>query len=183
MHRATVFLATGLISFAAAAAELEDGTFLFDTGTPVPAGVLALEECGAEDNPFATRQPFAGGFVFAIQCPGNNENFNQTLVFADNAQGSGARLLRFPGPGKRREGFEDVLSNVRWSSDSSEIGEIFVDREVEERADPEVCRTEGRWRLEGKPPEPKLVFWRETPDCAGKRGWKVVIGEQGDSVK
>jgi len=183
VHRATIFLATGLISFAAAATELEDGTFLFDTDTPVPADVLALVECGAEDEPFATRQPFAGGFVFALQCPGNNENFNQTLVFADNAQGGGARLLRFPGPGKRREGFEDVLSNVRWYPESSEIGEIAVDSDPDSRPTPNICRSEGRWRLEGHPPKSKLVFWRETRDCDGRKGWNVVVGRKGDSVK
>ena len=144
---------------------------------------MALEECGAEEQPFATRKPFAGGFLFAIQCPGNNENFMETLIFAQSEDGSGARLLRFHGPGDIRDDFADVISNVRTYDDKNEIGEIFVDREVDERADPDVCRTEGRWRLEGKPLEPKLVFWRETADCDGKTGWKVIVGNRGDSVK
>jgi hypothetical protein len=85
----------------------------------------------------------------------NNENYVETLIFADNETGAGGTLLLFPGPGKRREGFEELLSNIRWYPEKREIGPIFVDRE-----DPEICRVEGRWRLEGSPPEPKLVFWR-----------------------
>jgi hypothetical protein len=65
-----------------------------------------------------------------------------------------------------------LLSNIRWYPEKREIGHIFVDRE-----DPEICRVEGRWRLEGSPPEPKLVFWRETKDCDGTTGWAVIVGD------
>jgi hypothetical protein len=182
MHRAAICLTASLVSFAAAATELEDGTFLFDADSPLPSDVLALEECGAEETPFATRQPFAGGFVFTIRCPGNNANYMQTLIFAEDEGGKGARLLRFPQPSERGGGTQDTISNIRWYPGKHEIGEIYVNPEVEEDPDP-ICRTEGRWRLEGNPPKPKLVFWRQTPDCDGKRGWKIVVGRQGDSVK
>ncbi|MGE5261128.1 MAG: hypothetical protein ACM3MH_09665 [Actinomycetota bacterium] len=37
-------------------------------------------------------------------------------------------------------------------------------------------RTEARWKLEGKKRKPKLVFWRETKNCEGKKGWVVLVG-------
>jgi hypothetical protein len=178
MHRAALLPATALISFAAVASELDDGTVVFDAETPAPPGVLSLVECGTEDSPYVTGQPFAHGFVFAIQCPGNNENFVQTLIFAADQQGNGARLLRFRGPGQRRDGFEDVLSNICWYPDRNEIGEIAVDSDPDSRPTPNICRSEARWRLEGTPPEPRLVFWRETADCKGMTGWKIIIGKQ-----
>lgn len=174
----------GLIfPFATAAFELEDGTFIFDEETPVPAAVMAIEDCGADENTFATRDPFAGGFLFAIQCPGNNENSMQTLIFAKTEDGAEAYALRFYGPDHIRDDFADVISNKRLYPDKNEIGEIFVDRETDERADPNVCRTEGRWHLEGQPLKPKLVYWRETADCAGKTGWKVLIDDGAGPVR
>jgi hypothetical protein len=168
-------LALGIFATEAVAIQLENGTFLFDAETPIPSQVFALVDCGADERSFASRQPFAGGFLFAIQCPGNNENFMQTLIFAAGEDGAGAYPLRFYGPDDIKDDFAEVISNLRVYADKNEIGEIFVDREVEERADPDICRTEGRWRLEGMPPEPKLVFWRETPDCEGRLGWQVVV--------
>jgi len=176
MQRSAVCLAVTLLSSAAAAMELEDGTFLFDAATPVPPAVMALQDCGANDRTFASRRPFADGFLFAIQCPGNNENSVQTLIFAEAEDGTGARLLFFAGPGDRREGFEELVSNVHFYPEKNEIGAIAVDSDPESRPTPSICRTESRWRLEGQPPEPKLVFWRETADCAGATGWKVLVG-------
>jgi hypothetical protein len=112
----------------------------------------------------------------AIQCASNNENFVETLDFAAQADGSGGRLLEFPLPTHRGGGTQDMIANIRWDPERAEIGEIFVDREVEERIDPDICRTEGRWRLEGEQRQPKLVLWRETSDCEGKTGWVVVVG-------
>jgi hypothetical protein len=175
MPRFSVCLALLLSPSTIAALELDDGTFLFDEETPVPAAVMSLEDCGANARSFASRQPFADGFLFAIQCPGNNENSMQTLIFADAEDGTGAHPLRFYGPDDRRDDFAEVISNIRLDPAKNEIGEIFVNREVEERAHPDICRTEGRWRLEGKPPEPKLVFWRETEDCEGRLSWQVVV--------
>jgi hypothetical protein len=76
--------------------------------------------------------------------------------------------LRFPGPHARAKPAEE-LSNVRWYPAMRELTELFVDPERK------VCRTEGRWRLDGKPLRARLVFWRETRDCDGKRGWRTVV--------
>jgi hypothetical protein len=154
-----------------------DGDFYFDAETPTPAAVLALQTCDADAHTAAHRKPFAGGFIFAIQCASNNENFMETLVFSEHEDGSGGWLLKFPGPGHRRDGFEDVLANIRWYSDKTEIGEIAVDSDADSRPTPNVCRSEGRWRLEGEKRTPRLVFWRETEDCEGKTGWKVIVGK------
>jgi hypothetical protein len=48
------------LPFAAAAFELEDGTFIFDKEDPAPAAVMAIQDCGADENTFATRDSFAG---------------------------------------------------------------------------------------------------------------------------
>jgi hypothetical protein len=178
MPRLSVFFTILLIPFVAVAIQLDDGTFLFDEETPMPPGVMATQNCGDDESGFGSRRPFAGGFIFTIRCASNNENFNETLVFAADAQGKDARLLLFPGPEGRRNGFEDVLSNIRWHPDKNEIGELAVDSDPDSRPTPNVCRSEGQWRLEGQPPEPKLVFWRETADCRGKTGWTVTLGRR-----
>jgi hypothetical protein len=177
VHR--VFLVAALVlcgasASPAVAAEIDED-FYFDEATPMPATVLALQDCGADERTTAHRQPFAGGFVFAIQCASNNENLVETLVFAEQQDGTGGRLLEFPLPAHRGGGTQDTIANIRWDQERGEIGEIFVDREVEERVDPDVCRTEGRWRLDGEQRQPTLVFWRETEDCEGKTGWVVVV--------
>ena len=59
-----------------------DGDVYFDEATPTPAAVLALQDCDADAKTPAHRKPFAGGFVFAIQCPSNNENFMEALIFS-----------------------------------------------------------------------------------------------------
>ena len=115
-----------------------------------------------------TRRPFAGGYVFAWRCPGNHANYIQALVFAADPQGRDARLLSFPGPG--RSAPQEELANVRWFAHRREITSLSVNPE-----DDRVCRVEARWRLVGGAPQPRLIFWRETPDCAGKRGWRVRV--------
>ena len=120
MPRRLAVLVASLMPLAAAAEDM-DHRFTFDEDTPVPAVVMALQDCGA---------------------------------------------------------FADVISNIRLYPETNEIGEIFVDREVEGQTDPNVCRTEGRWRLEGKPPKPRLVFWRETADCEGNTGWTLIVGKR-----
>jgi hypothetical protein len=32
--------------------------------------------------------------------------------------------------------------------------------------------------LDGEKRKPLLVFWRETKDCEGKKGWVVVVGKR-----
>lgn len=163
--------ALGLFTAEAKAGDV-DGDFYFDETTPTPQAVLALQDCGADEKTPAHRKPFAGGFVFAIQCPSNNENFIETLIFSEREDGLGGWLFKFP-KSPRNKDFSDVIANIRWFPETNEIGEIFVDRE-----NPPICRTEGRWKLEGKKRKPKLVFLRETKDCEGKKGWVVVVGKK-----
>ena len=152
-----------------------DGDFYFDATTQRPTAVLALQDCDADERTPAHRKPFAGGYVFAVQCASNNENFVETLIFSEHEDGSRGWLLQFPRPTQRGGGVADTISNIRWFPKTREIGEIFVDRES-----PPICRIEARWRLEGEERKPKLTFWRETKDCDGKRGWIVwsASGEQ-----
>lgn len=164
--------ALGLGSALSTAGAVEsDGDFYFDETTPTPAAVLALQDCDADERTPAHRKPFAGGYVFAVQCASNNENFVETLIFSEHEDGSGGWRLQFPRPTQRGGGMADTIFNIRWFPKPREIGEIFVDRES-----PPICRSEARWRLEGAKRKPKLVFWRETKDCGGKQGWVVVVG-------
>jgi hypothetical protein len=165
--------ALGLALFAGEVQAVDvDGDFYFDETTPTPKAVLALQDCGADENTPAHRKSFAGGYIFAIKCASNNENFIETLIFSEHEDGTGGWLLKFP-KSPRNKDFSDVISNIRWSPKRNKIGEIFVDRE-----NPPICRTEARWRLQGKKRKPKLVFLRETRDCEGRRGWVVVVGNK-----
>jgi hypothetical protein len=134
----------------------------------VPQSVAAQVECGTDPDDVSQR-PFAGGFIFAWKCASNHANWVQALVYAESPGGAGARLLRFPRPGGAEPSEE--LSNVRWFPATRELTELSVDPENDK-----VCRTEARWRLTGTPRVPQLVFWRETRDCEGKRGWRTVVG-------
>jgi hypothetical protein len=116
-----------------------DDDFYFNEQTPTPPAVLALADCGADERTAVHRKTFGGGFVFAVQRASNNENFVETLIFAESEDGIGGRLLRFPRPAQRGGGVQDTISNIRWYEDTREIGEIFVDRE-----DPPLCRIEAR---------------------------------------
>ncbi len=172
--------ALGLLAMAgaavpAAAAEADD-LFSFDQTNPLPAAVAAATWC-AEDGPGnATRRPFAGGFVFAVQCPGNNANYIQQLVFATGVDGGDARLLTFPVPGRRKPGFNpaEELSNADFFAATDEISAIDVDPEP----DGGWCRVEARWHLAGRPPAAQLIFYRHTRDCEGHGGWKVVVDKR-----
>jgi hypothetical protein len=160
----------------AAATELDDGTVLYGADHPMPPAVLALQDCDANERTYAKRRRFAGGFVFAVQCAGNHENWMETLIFSEHADGRDGRVLRFPVPRKHGEP-KDVLANISWDPTRNELGETFVDRDID-RDDRSYCRSEGRWRLEGPRRAPKLIFWRETGDCDGKTGWVVLVGKK-----
>jgi hypothetical protein len=68
--------ALGLALFAGEVHAVDvDGDFYFDETTP--KAVLALQDCGADENTPAHRKPFAGGYVFAIKCASNNENLHR----------------------------------------------------------------------------------------------------------
>lgn len=175
MRRAGARLAAlGLAVASPALAVAADDVFAFDAANPLPAAVAALTRCSEDGPGFATRRPFAGGFVFAVECPGNNQNFIQGLVFAADAEGSDARLLTFPVPGRHKPGFnpEEELSNADFHG--NQIGEILVDPEPGRGW----CRSEARWRLAGSPPAARLIFYRHTRDCAGRGGWKVVVDKR-----
>jgi hypothetical protein len=129
----------------------------------VPQAVAEQVTCDGPDIGMM-RRAFAGGIVFTATCPGNHANYIQALVYAKDAQGANARLLMFPRPGGDAA---DSLSNIRWFPETHEVTELFVDPESK------ICRTEGRWRVEAEGP-PKLVFWRQTRDCDGKKGWRIV---------
>lgn len=154
-----------IVAFTSAAFALSGESVSIDW-KDAPQAVTEKIDCGLDPS-FVTRRPFAGGVVFAAQCPGNHANYIQALVYADDERG--ARLLMFPRPGKKSVANPaDSLSNVRWYPKTREVSERFVDREST------VCRTEGRWRLDAKA-QPQLVFWRQTHDCKGKSGWRVVV--------
>jgi hypothetical protein len=148
-----------------------DGATLLDT-RDVPKAVSDKIDCDGPDSG-VTRRPFAGGLVFAARCPGNNANYIQALVFAEDTQGANARRLMFPRPGKKSEtNPADSLSNIRWFPKARELTELFVDPESD------ICRTEGRWRLDAKA-QPQLIYWRQTRDCKGRSGWRVVVDRRG----
>jgi hypothetical protein len=171
MRRARPLLASILLAAACfvapAAAQSDDVTDI--ARKDIPAAVRAQVDCGTE--PLGvSRRPFAGGVVFAWRCASNHANQIEALVYAPKADGAGAQLLRFPQPG-----FKDPmeeLSNVRWDAAARELSQLFVDPEQR------VCRREATWRLDGTPPAPALIFWRETRDCEGRKGWKVVVDKR-----
>jgi hypothetical protein len=134
---------------------------------PLPEAVAAQTECADDGQPYPTRRPFAGGYVFAIRCPGNNANYIQALVRAADETGADARLLLFPAPPGNEDGPLDALSNIQWFAETAEVTHLFVNPEET------ICRYEGRWRVETG--EPTLVFWRQTEDCDGNGGWQLLV--------
>lgn len=148
----------------------EDEPTTVDT---LPNSVREATWCADEGPGFATRRTFAGFIIFAVQCPGNNANYVEALVVADDDAGTNARLLVFPTPYAPNPDVPyDALSNIRWL-DGGVLGEIAVDPEVTDGR----CRHEARWQLEGARPDPSLLFWRETADCDGEDGWVVRVAE------
>lgn len=162
---ASVVLFLGTIASAAMAGAGGD-VIMLDT---LPPPVAAATWCAEEGPGFATRRDFAGRVIFAVECPGNHANFMQALVVADDTEGTNARALVFPMPFPADpDNPNDVLSNIRWH-EGGIVSELFID--PEEIDGP--CRHEARWRLGD---EPKLIFWRETHDCEGNGGWRVLVG-------
>jgi hypothetical protein len=138
----------------------------------LPSPVAAATWC-AEDGPgYFARRRFAGHVIFTAECPGNNANFRQSLIVADDEAGLNARLLVFPTPfPPERDSPNDALSNVGWL-EGGVLSELLVD--PEEIDGP--CRHEARWRLTGPVPTPELILWRQTQDCEGSGGWTVLVG-------
>lgn len=137
------------------------------TDKDVPASVTSRLRCGKPSGPVTVRA-FAGGFVFAQPCP-SGADVPDRLVFATDKSGAGARLLQFVRPEGRRV---SALGNVVFTPDNMEIAGTIG------RLSRRICRAEGSWRMEGKTPQPALVFWRQTRDCDGKTGWQTMVSRK-----
>jgi hypothetical protein len=131
-----------------------------------PKEVLAAFACDdVQDH--VMREAFAQGWLWRSKCPGNHANEMAALVFTRSKDGKGAMLVRFPAP-KGRATLE-ALSNAEIFPAAREFNALFVDPE-----DKRICRTEARW-IAKDPVKPRLAFWRETKDCEGKTGWRVLV--------
>jgi hypothetical protein len=136
----------------------------------IPKAVAAQVGCGTAPESI-WRRPFADGFIFRWPCASNPSNQIEALVYATNIDGTDARLLRFPMPGQpSKVKPAPEIANVTWFA-PRELTSVFVDPVTR------VCRREGRWRLDGKKLAPRLIFWRETRDCDGMRGWRTVLDQ------
>ncbi len=111
---------------------------------------------------------FAGGFVFSQPCPSGTDTPDR-LVFATDKSGPARRLLQFVRPEGRRV---SALGNVEFAAAETEIAGTSG------RLSRRICRAEGRWRMEGKTPQPALVFWRQTRDCDGNTGWQTMVNRK-----
>jgi hypothetical protein len=133
----------------------------------VPASVTSRLRCSKPAGP-VTLRALAGGFVFSQPCPSGTDNPDR-LVFATDKSGAGARLLQFVRPEGRRI---SALGNPEFSASENEIAGTSG------RLSRRICRAEGRWRMEGKTPQPTLLFWRQTRDCDGKTGWQIMVNRK-----
>ena len=131
----------------------------------VPAAVASRMKCKSPSGPM-TRRPFSTGFVFIQSCADGAEPLVR-VVFATSRDGAEARVLQFHRPEGRRM---SALATVVFLPANNEIAGTTG------RLTRLICRAEGRWRMEGKPPAPGLVYWRQTRDCEGKTGWRTVTG-------
>lgn len=140
--------------------------------TEAPQAVLARADCdepGGNPDDTVMRDRAFGAVVFRIRCPGNNANFREQLVFADDPSGRNARLMTFPTGGRGGPLME--LSNVRLFAAARAVGEIAVDDEG--AAATGFCRTERLWRLAGD--RPVLVFRRTSRNCEAGGPWRVRV--------
>ncbi|BBK42952.1 hypothetical protein STVA_29720 [Allostella vacuolata] len=159
-----------MLALAASGSAAGAADIRFYTGAdPVPAAVVARVTCDRVGMS-GQRRAFAGGFLFQVTCPGNHANHMQAFVLAAGADGQGARTLLFPGPGRTPP--VDAIANPRINPRTRQIAELSVDPEAH------ICRSEARWRIAGPQAPPRLVFWRQTRDCTGRRGWKVLAGRR-----
>ena len=74
MRRLAWLVLAVFVAAPALAGEVGD-VFYFDAGDPPPDAVMAATDCDGAGDGGITRRPFAGGFVFAVRCPGNNANY------------------------------------------------------------------------------------------------------------
>lgn len=166
MMRQSIGLAAGVFSAMAIATPVPASDIV--SKNDIPAAVAKLMDCGTEPESIV-RQPFADGFVFRWPCASNHANQIEMMVYAKTENGDDPRVLRFPSPGKpSASNPSPELSNIRFSGDR-EISSLFVDPESR------ICRSEGVWRLDAAAQQPRLIRWRQTRDCDGKRGWHVIV--------
>ena len=134
-----------------------------------PASVMTQTDCddAGPGGEVMINEAF-GAVVFRVRCAGNNANYVQALIFADDRAGRNARLIRFPDGDPGAPATE--ISNVRLFPAARAIGSIDVDTE-DGLAINGVCRSERLWRLAGE--RPTLVWWRTNGDCEGAGRWRV----------
>jgi hypothetical protein len=169
MRRFAFLLAAFLAPVLPALAQNDDATV---KKNDIPKAIADAVTCGTEPE-FITREAYAGGWLWKWQCPGNHANNIEAHVFSRGKDGSGAQALRFPTPYQGKHAWLEELSNGEFFPAAREFNHLFVDPE-----DKRVCRTEARWEAKRDPLKPLLVFWRETKDCDGKRGWRVLIDKK-----
>ena len=164
---AVMTVALGAVTATAEPIQSDDVTI---NKSDIPKAVAAQVGCGTTPESIS-RRPFAEGFIFRWPCASNHANQIEAIVYASNINGGDARLLRFPMPGQPSKiKPAPEIANVTWFP-PRELTSVFVDPETR------VCRREGRWRLDGKKLAPRLIFWRETRDCDGTRGWRTVLDQ------
>lgn len=172
MRRPAVFAFVCLIATASLAQQQEEDTPNVLTTIKrdqAPKEVLAAIKCDAVDD-FVTREPFARGYLWESKCPSNHANEIKAQVYSRDKNGKDAKLIRFPSPDRK---LLDEISNPDVYPANQEFNALFTDPE-----DKNVCRTEARW-IAKDPLKPKLVFWRETKDCEGTKGWKLRVKTAG----
>lgn len=165
---AATILALGVAAAIAQPAQPDDVTI---NKSDIPKAVASQVSCGTAPDSIE-RKPFADGYIFCWPCASNHANQIEALVYATNIGGTDARLLQFPMPGQpSKVKPAPEIANVTWFPEKRELASVFVDPETR------ICRREGRWKIDGKKPTPRLIFWRETRDCDGKRGWRTVLDQ------
>lgn len=170
MRAFAVVVVMAALSAAPAAAQSVRPDDISINKSDIPKTVAAQVGCGTTPESIS-RMPFADGFIFRWPCAGNHTNQIEALVYATNVNGTDARLLRFPMPGQpSKVKPAPEIANVTWFA-PRELTSVFVDPKTR------VCRREGRWRLDEKKLAPRLIFWRETRDCDGTRGWRTVLDQ------
>lgn len=155
-----------LASFAQAQKAEEDSNIV--KRDAAPKAVLAAVACDSVLD-YVMREPFAGGWLWQSKCPSNHANEIAAQVFSRDKNGKDAKLIRFPTPSRAQL---EEISNVEVFPTTREFNSLFVNPE-----DKTVCRTEARW-IARDPLKPRLVFWRETKDCDGKKGWRVIVNRE-----
>jgi hypothetical protein len=164
---AVVLTTLGAVTAAAQPVPSDDVTI---NKSDIPKAVAAQVSCGTTPEAIV-RKSFADGFIFRWPCANNHGNQIEALIYSTNINGTDARLLRFPMPGQpSKVKPAPEIANVTWYA-PRELTSVFIDPQTR------VCRREGRWRLDGKKLTPRLIFWRETRDCDGTRGWRTVLDQ------